>query len=168
MVSKEAAGTGQLVFLVGGSLADLDSARPLLEKMSKAIRHIGESGMGSALKIVNNMLVAQASLAFAETLVLGEALGLSRQQLLDYFLGGLIAAPILNSKRARYEGQQIEPDFPLQWMQKDLHLATLSAYEVGVGVPSANVAKEIYRLAARAGLADADYAEIFKFLANPL
>ena len=164
--SKEAAGNGQLVFLVGGSAQALETARPLLEKMSKTIRHIGENGMGSSLKVVNNMLAAQAGLAFAETLVLGEALGLSRQMLLDFFLGGPIASPLLAGKRIQYEDPQAEPDFPLQWMQKDLHMAALTAYEYGVGIPSANLAKEIYRLAARDGLAEADFTAVYQFLAK--
>jgi 3-hydroxyisobutyrate dehydrogenase-like beta-hydroxyacid dehydrogenase len=162
--SKEAAEKGQLVFLVGGSTGDLEAVRPLLEKMSKAIVHVGDSGMGSSLKVVNNMLAAQAGLAFAETLVLGESLGISHERLLDFFLGGPIASPLLNGKRAKYESLNFDPDFPLQWMQKDLQLAALTAYENRVAIPSANLAKEIYQLAARFGLADADFTAIYQYL----
>jgi 3-hydroxyisobutyrate dehydrogenase-like beta-hydroxyacid dehydrogenase len=35
------------------------------------------------------------------------------------------------------------PEFSLRWIQKDLHLASLSAYEAGVAMPVANVAKEV-------------------------
>jgi 3-hydroxyisobutyrate dehydrogenase-like beta-hydroxyacid dehydrogenase len=35
-----------------------------------------------------------------------------------------------------------------------------------VALPSANVAKEIYRLAARSGLAEADFSAILAFLAR--
>jgi 3-hydroxyisobutyrate dehydrogenase-like beta-hydroxyacid dehydrogenase len=162
--SKEAAEKGQLVFLVGGSAVDLEQARPLFEKMGKGVQHIGESGMGAALKIVNNMLVAQSMLAFAETLVLGESLGISHQRLLDFFLGGPAAAPLLSTKRAKLESGVYDPDFPLQWMRKDLQLAALTAYEEGVSVPSANVAKEIFQLAVRGGLAEADFSAIYQFL----
>lgn len=164
--SKEAAEKGQLVFLVGGAAADLEEARPLFEKMGKAVIHMGEAGKGTSLKVVNNMLVAQAMLAFSETLVLGEALGLERQRLLDFFLGGPIAAPLLSSKRAKLENHEYEAEFPLYLMQKDLHMASISAYEHGVALPSANVAKEIYRLAARSGLAEADFSAIVEFLAQ--
>jgi 3-hydroxyisobutyrate dehydrogenase/glyoxylate/succinic semialdehyde reductase len=164
--SKEAAEKGQLVFLVGGAAADLEQARPLFEKMGKAVIHMGASGQGSALKVVNNMLVAQAMLAFSETLVLGEALGLERQRMLDFFLGGPIAAPLLSSKRQKIETGDYAPEFPLYLMQKDLHMASLSAYELGVALPSANVAKEIYRLAARSGLAESDFSAILEFLAR--
>ena len=59
--SKAAAESGQLVFLVGGVEADLETARPLFEVMGRAVIHVGVSGMGSALKVVNNMLAAQAA-----------------------------------------------------------------------------------------------------------
>ena len=163
--SKEAAEKGQLVFLVGGAASDLEQARPLFEKMGKAVIHVGAAGQGTALKVVNNMLVAQAMLAFSETIVLGEALGLSRQRLLDFFLGGPIAAPLLAMKRTKMEsGDFSDAEFPLYLMQKDLHMASITAYEHGVALPSANVAKEVYQLAARSGLAEADFSAILQFL----
>ena len=39
-------------------------------------------------------------------------------------------------------------------MQKDLHLASVTAYETGVALPLTNLAKELYRLAMRNGHAE--------------
>jgi 3-hydroxyisobutyrate dehydrogenase/glyoxylate/succinic semialdehyde reductase len=52
----------------------------------------------------------------------------------------------------------------MRWMQKDLHLASISAYEANVPMPVVNVTKELYRLAMREGYADQDYGAIFAFL----
>jgi glyoxylate/succinic semialdehyde reductase len=49
-------------------------------------------------------------------------------------------------------------------MQKDIHLAAVSAYESGVAMPVTNVAKEIYRLAMRSGHATEDFSAIFDYL----
>jgi 3-hydroxyisobutyrate dehydrogenase/glyoxylate/succinic semialdehyde reductase len=49
-------------------------------------------------------------------------------------------------------------------MQKDLHLAALTAYEQGVALPMGNAAKETYALAARRGLAGLDFSAICRFL----
>jgi 3-hydroxyisobutyrate dehydrogenase/glyoxylate/succinic semialdehyde reductase len=167
--SKAAAESGQLVFLVGGSTEDVESARPLFNLMGKAVVHVGENGQGSALKIVNNMLAAQAALAFAETLALGEAQGISRHMLMDFFFNGMIAAPLLKGKRAFYEsGDFGNADFPLQWMQKDLHLAALTAYEVGAAIPSGNLAKEMFRMAIRAGMGEDDFTAVFNLLSRRL
>ena len=46
---------GTLTFIVGGEPADLERARPLLEKMGKNIFHAGAAGAGQVAKIANNM-----------------------------------------------------------------------------------------------------------------
>jgi hypothetical protein len=51
-------------------------------------------------------------------------------------------------------------------LQKDLHLASVSAYETGVSMPLTNVAKEIYRLAIREGDGDKDFSAIYGYLAQ--
>ena len=55
----------------------------------------------------------------------------------------------------------------MRWIQKDLHLASVSGYEAGVAMPVVNVAKEIYRLAMRQGFADLDFSAIYAFLGQP-
>jgi hypothetical protein len=52
----------------------------------------------------------------------------------------------------------------MRWMQKDLHLASISGYEAGVPMPVVNVTKELYRLAMREGHADQDYGAIYAYL----
>jgi 3-hydroxyisobutyrate dehydrogenase-like beta-hydroxyacid dehydrogenase len=51
-------------------------------------------------------------------------------------------------------------------MQKDLHLASVSAYESGVALPVANSAKELYRLAMRNGHATQDFSAVYDYLAS--
>jgi 3-hydroxyisobutyrate dehydrogenase/glyoxylate/succinic semialdehyde reductase len=53
-------------------------------------------------------------------------------------------------------------------LQKDLHLAAVSAYESGVAMPLTNLAKEIYRLAMREGHGDEDISAIYGYLARSL
>ena len=59
--SKPHAASGELVFLVGGSAAALETARPVLTAMSRAILHVGATGRGALLKLVNNFLFAAKS-----------------------------------------------------------------------------------------------------------
>ena len=69
--SRGPAEQAQLLFFVGGEKADLDEARPLLEAMGKAVHHIGNHGMGTSMKMVGNLILAQAMVAFSEAIVLG-------------------------------------------------------------------------------------------------
>jgi 3-hydroxyisobutyrate dehydrogenase/glyoxylate/succinic semialdehyde reductase len=132
--------------------------------MGSKILHVGSHGMGSALKMVNNLLLASSMAAFAEGLVLGQALGISPERLLDFLVGSPLVAPYLIGKRAKIEHGDYAAEFPLQWMQKDLHLAAVSAQEAAVALPLANAAKEIYQLAARHGSAQQDFSAIYAFL----
>jgi 3-hydroxyisobutyrate dehydrogenase/glyoxylate/succinic semialdehyde reductase len=52
-------------------------------------------------------------------------------------------------------------------MQKDMHLASVSAYEAGVAMPLANVTKEMYRLAMRDGHDREDFSAIFPYFVPP-
>ena len=165
--SKGQAAMAQLTFWVGGEAKDLETCRPLLECMGSRIIHCGGQGMGASLKMVMNQLLGTAMATFAEGLVFGESLGLSRKILFEALLGGPAAAPFLASKRERIEsGNYEEADFPLRWLQKDLHLAAVSAYESGAAMPLTNLAKEIYRLAVREGRGSEDFSAIYAYLAR--
>ncbi len=164
--SKDAAAAAELLFLVGGDPTDLEVCRPLLSSMGKRIVHVGGHGLGSALKMVNNLLGAVAMAAFAEGAALGEALGVPRQTIFDTLLGGPMVAPVVSAKRGKIERDDYEADFSMRWMQKDLHLAAISGYEAGVPLPVVNVTKETYRQAMREGYADQDYGAIYAFFAG--
>ncbi|HZZ57583.1 MAG TPA: NAD(P)-dependent oxidoreductase [Opitutaceae bacterium] len=165
--SKTPAEQAGLAFWTGGAAADLEACRPLLECMGNRIVHCGGVGTGTAMKLVINQLLGTGMAAFVEALILGEALGLSRAVLLDGMLGGPAAAPFLTGKRERFERAAFEPaDFPLRWLQKDLHLATLSAHETGTAVPIASAAKELYRLAIREGHGAKDFSAVYNTLAG--
>src|SRR5258705_6864530 len=165
--SRGPAEKGELTFFVGGNAADVEASAPLLRAMGSRIVHVGGHGMGAALKMVDNLLLASSMAAFAEGLVLGEALGISRERLLDFLMGTPLVAPYLATKRAKIEQGDYAPEFPLEWMQKDLHLAALSAQEMGVALPLTSAAKETYQLAARHGHAREDFSAIFPLLRTP-
>lgn len=118
-----------------------------------------DSSFGSIAKSHGRVVEA----AFAEAMALGEGLGISRKMLFDSLLGTPAVAPFLASKREKIESGNYEAEFPLRWMQKDMHLATVSAYETGVALPLTNVTKEIYRLAMRDGHDTEDFSAICEF-----
>jgi len=164
--SKGPAEQAQLLFFVGGDKHDVESVKPLFECMGKAVYHIGGHGMGSAMKMVNNLLLGQAMVAFSEALVFGESLGISKQAMFDTLASSPVMAPFLNFKRKKFEQNDFSVEFPLQWMHKDLHLAAETAYETGAALPCANVTKEIYALAMREGLGEMDFAAVYKVVSS--
>jgi 3-hydroxyisobutyrate dehydrogenase/glyoxylate/succinic semialdehyde reductase len=164
--SAPVAAEAKLVFWVGADGADLEKIRPLLLCMGNKIVHAGGHGTGTSMKMVINLLLGNAMAAFAEAMALGEGLGLSQKMLFDSLLGTPAVAPFLASKRQKIESGNYEAEFPLRWMQKDMHLASVSAYESGVAMPLTNAAKELYRLAMREGHASQVFSAIYNYLTN--
>ena len=162
--SAPVADEGKLVFWIGGDAIDLTLIRPLLLGMGSKIVHAGGHGMGTSMKMVINLLLGVGMASFAEAMALGQGLGLSQKLLLDSLLGIPAVPPFLTGKRANLEKGEYETEFPLRWMQKDMHLASVSAYETGVAMPVTNLTKEIYRFAMRDGYETADFSAIYAFL----
>src|SRR6266576_4643055 len=162
--SAPVAAEGKLVFWVGAESDDLETIRPLLLCMGNKIVHAGGHGTGTSMKMVINLLLGTGMAAFAEAMVLGEGLGLSSKMLFDSLLGTPAVAPFLAAKRDKIDKGNYEAEFPLRWMQKDMHLATVSAYEAGIAMPLTNAAKELYRLAMREGHAIQDFSAIYDYL----
>jgi 3-hydroxyisobutyrate dehydrogenase/glyoxylate/succinic semialdehyde reductase len=160
------AAEAKLIFWVGAEPADLETIRPLLLCMSNRIVHVGTHGMGTSMKMVINLIMGNAMAAFAEGMALGEGLGISRNVLFDSLLGTPAVAPFLALKRQKIQSGNYQAEFALRWMQKDLHLASVSAFESGVAMPVTNAAKELYRLAMMDGHAVQDFSAIYKYLAR--
>ena len=160
------AAEAKLTFWVGAEPVDLERIRSVLLCMGNKIVHAGSHGSGTSMKMVVNVLLGDAMAAFAEAMVLGEGLGLSRKVLLESLLATPAVAPFLALKREKIETGNYEPEFPLRWQQKDLHLACVSAYESDVAMPVTNAVKELYRLAMRAGHATQDFSAIYDYLAK--
>jgi 3-hydroxyisobutyrate dehydrogenase-like beta-hydroxyacid dehydrogenase len=163
--SAPIAAEAKLTFWVGANTDDLETIRPLLLCMGGRIVHTGGHGTGTSMKMVINLLLGNAMAAFAEAMALGEGLGLSQKLLFDSLLGTPAVAPFLAKKREKIDNRDYEVEFPLRWMQKDMHLATTSGYEAGVAMPLTNIAKEMYRLAMRDGHATEDFSAIYEFSA---
>src|ERR1700738_1601979 len=160
--SAPAAAEAKLIFWVGADPSDLERIRPLLLCMGNKIVHTGGHGTGTSMKMVINLLLGTGMAAFVEAMALGEGLGLSSKILFDSLLGTPVVTPFLAAKRDKIDNRNYEAEFPLRWMQKDMHLAALSAYEAGVAMPLTNVAKEMYRLAMRNGRATEDFSAIYE------
>ena len=162
--SAPVAEEAKLVFWVGGDAVDLTVIRPLLLGMGNKIVHAGGHGMGTSMKMVINLLLGIGMASFAEAMALGQGLGLSQKLLFDSLLGMPVVPAFLGLKREKIEKGNYEAEFPLRWMQKDMHLASVSAYEAGVAMPVANLAKEIYRFAMRGGHDSDDFSAIYEFM----
>ena len=164
--TKGPAEKGELVFLLGGDNKSADRIEPLRDIMGKKTIFLGKVGNGSNMKMLINLLLAQSMLAFSEAMVLGEKMAMERDTLFNVLLNVPVTAPFLSLVREKMEKDDYEANFPLQWIHKDIHLATLTAYEKGVSMPSLNIAKEVFSLARQQGYGEYDFSSIYDYLKN--
>ena len=71
---------GTIVIMVGGDAGVFEQQLPLLKSFSGEVVHVGEIGMGSTAKLINNMLAFCNSAAAAEALMIGKRSGIDLQQ----------------------------------------------------------------------------------------
>ena len=79
-IEHEVAGVG------GGEQAAFDRSKPILEKLSSALRYIGATGQAAQVKALVNMVMNMNTAALAEGLGVGAALGLDLNMLREVFL----------------------------------------------------------------------------------
>ena len=70
--------SGKLTLLVGGDADAIERNRPVFDTFARAIFHVGASGAGRAIKLVNNILFAGHIQLACDALRLAEGLGLER------------------------------------------------------------------------------------------
>lgn len=95
----EGATAGTLTTMVGGSARALETVSDLLAHYTNEILHVGESGRGLELKLVNQLLVSCHLVAAAEASVLIDSLRLppdiSRQALMSGWAASTMLARVL-------------------------------------------------------------------------
>jgi 3-hydroxyisobutyrate dehydrogenase len=158
--SKAQAAAGELSFLVGGSDAGLEKARPVLAVMSRSIVHVGPSGSGALLKLINNFLCGIQAAALREALAVLEKGQLNRQRALEVLTGGAPGSPLLKTLLSRIDQGTYEPNFKLSLMTKDLDYSLKEGQRLGVSLPMVTAAHELFERAKQAGLGDMDFAAV--------
>jgi len=77
------ASDGTLTIMVGGEESSFNSAKDAFEMMGSKISHMGTSGAGTAMKLVNQLLVSTNTVAAAEAFVLAEQSGVNLTAAID-------------------------------------------------------------------------------------
>jgi 3-hydroxyisobutyrate dehydrogenase-like beta-hydroxyacid dehydrogenase len=156
---------GQLTIMVGGDAADLERARPILERLAHRIFHLGPLGSGAVMKLAVNTVIYGLNGAVAEGLVLAERNGIDRAQAYDVIAASAAGAPFLGYKRTAFVEPAAAPvAFALELADKDLRLIHQLAETSGSSMPQAATNLELIRAAERSAGADADFSMVASHL----
>lgn len=151
----------ELVFMVGGDGAALDTARPVFEAMGRMVRHMGGSGAGATIKLINNMLSGTMSAALAEAMAVAEAAGLDAAATLEILSEGATGSRMMKTKIPKMLNRDFSPQFQLGLMEKDLRYFLSLAQEMDQPAPIASIVRSQYQGARRADLGTLDVAALF-------
>ncbi len=160
---------GTLTFMVGGSAGHFAVLKPVLEQMGRNIVHCGDVGTGQIAKICNNMLLAISMIGVAESMALGNALGIDTQ----------VLAGIINTSTGRcWSSEAYNPwpgivetapasrgysgGFGAELMLKDLGLATEAARSAHQPVILGAVAQQLYQAMSLRGDGGKDFSAIIE------
>jgi 3-hydroxyisobutyrate dehydrogenase len=158
--SKAQAAAGQLLFLAGGSAEAVERVAPALRAMGRDVIHLGPTGSGARMKLINNFLCGVQIASLAEALAMIERSGLQPAKAVGLLTQGAPGSPLVNAISARMMQRQYEPNFYLQLMAKDLQYATVEAAEQGIDAMTGTAALRVFERAIAAGLGEQDIAAV--------
>ena len=158
-----------LTFMVGGSVENVEKAKPILSMMGKNIFHAGDSGSGQIAKLCNNMLLAIHMSGTAEAISMGVKSGLDPSvlsEIMSKSSGGNWSLDKYNP----YPGVMIESPankdyqggFFNKLMIKDLNLAKELAQDSKTETPMGDSARKLYDELIEQGLEDLDFSSVQK------
>ena len=156
---------GILTVMCGGSGANVEKARPVLEAFGRKIVHCGDVGAGDAIKAVNNAMLAVHIWAAGEGLAALVKSGVDPK----------IALDVINASSGRSNtSENLFPErvltrafprtFKLALLDKDLRIAADFARAQKVSSPLLQLTSELFRAARVALGEEADHVEAVKIV----
>jgi 3-hydroxyisobutyrate dehydrogenase-like beta-hydroxyacid dehydrogenase len=134
--------------------------------MGTEITHCGAVGAGAAVKLMNNMVVAQTVVALAEALAIARASGaVDPDVLFTTMTKGSADSFVLRNhglKSLVPDRHPTEGAFPTTYIIKDLSYAIALAESAGLTLEQASTTKRLMERTAAAGYAQNYYTAVIK------
>ncbi|NGZ75664.1 NAD(P)-dependent oxidoreductase [Saccharibacillus alkalitolerans] len=152
---------GQLVILAGGPEEAVNRCMPFFDVLGKKTIVFGEVGAGSSAKLSINLLLGVVAQGISEALLIGEAAGLQREQLIEMIGESAVSTPMLSAKKNMWMNEEFPAAFMVGLLSKDLGLLTAEAQHEGIELPLAEAADRTYADAVRSGKGELDMAAVW-------
>jgi 3-hydroxyisobutyrate dehydrogenase len=155
----------ELVFMVGGSAADVRRVQPLLQHMGRAVHHVGPLGAGHMMKCINNLITSMTFSATMEGLTLGKRVGLDPAAMvavLNESTGGSWITK--NHIAQRVISRSFDDPFKLELMLKDIGIALDLSREAQLPMPLSGLGQQLWRAAALAAGPGASVSELARWV----
>jgi len=143
---------GMLDTMVGATPEVFARLKPVLETWAGRVIHIGNTGDGHRMKLLNNFISMGYAALYAEALTLAEKVGITPARFDSVVRGGRMDSPFYQTfMRYTLEGDRDAHKFTLQNAYKDMRYLESMADAAGVANPMGNAVKNAFGLAVAAG-----------------
>lgn len=157
------AARGGLTLMLGGREDAVVRAAPLLAVLATQVTHIGPSGSGQVVKLVNQVLVGCGFAALAESAAIVRAAGLDPNEVLAALTGGRADSVLLQEFFTKFAEVDLTPTGRVVNMVKDLEAARAFARSENVPLPITSAVAELHHWLVTAGYGDADNAALMHY-----
>lgn len=165
--SRPEALAGGLQVMVGGELADLERARPVLTALGGEPHHLGPVGAALTTKLALNQLIASLTHSFSLSLHLVKRGGVEVEAFMAILRASALYAPTFDKKLAKeLADDYANPNFPTAHLRKDLRLFLDAATSAGLNAQGLNGLAQLLEHATAAGLDDLDYSALHRLTAT--
>jgi len=154
---------GTLTIMVGATEAVFEKIKPILEVIGSDIYHVGPTGTGDAVKIVNNLMLGCNMATLAEALILGVKCGLKVETMQQIISKSSGRSYVMDAKLEKFiMKDDFEGGFAMDLQHKDLGLALEAGKENNIPLPMTALATQIFESGRASGLGREDMSAIIK------
>lgn len=147
---------GKLLGLAGAEAADLERARPVLDRLCRRVEHVGPVGAGAAMKLAVNLPLLVFYQALGESMALVRHLGLDPARLMELFADTSGGSNVLKNRGPAIAATLAGADpgtvtFDIDSIRKDLRTMVAEAGGRGFDLPVAARALAVFDQAGEQG-----------------
>jgi len=159
--STQPAERGQLTILASGPDSAQTVVTPVFDALASRVLWVGETGMGSRLKLAANHWMITMVAALAESMDLCQAMGLDHQRFIELLDGGPLGSVYAVQKLQEMHRHEYPVGFPVRLALKDLQLVREVEQSSRATMPLLDVVLERF-MSVSQDLADQDLAAIYE------
>ncbi|MDD7044389.1 MAG: NAD(P)-binding domain-containing protein [Peptoniphilaceae bacterium] len=163
---EEGAIAGSLAIMVGGDKSDFDKVAPVFDIIGNSKILVGDSGSGSATKLINQIIVNLNIATISEAYMLGEKLGVNLEKVYEAIKGGLAGSAVLDQKTHRILEKDFEPGGKISINYKDINNVMSTAHEINCPLFLTANLQQIMAYLVQSGNENLDHAGIYKYFEN--
>lgn len=156
------AANGALTVLVSGDKSTYERSKGVLEKIGSQLFYLETPAKATKIKLLNNLALGSIMATLAETVSLGEAAGIGKEELLDILAVGGGKSLVMDVKKQKLLDEDFSVHFSSALIYKDLHCLQDLAFSLKQPLYGASLVKELYARTFAEGIEREDFSAVYK------